>query len=314
MSSLNTIKAILLINAKKAASKKGLGKTKGWTDEARAKAALTRKAKKKVAESKAPKKKSKGIPESIVKKTMAAKKAGRARMEAKKSEPLTQYSNESANDFKVRKHIHDTSIQRETERKAAIDSVKKLLPSGTSSSGSWRKSGGYSGQKSLSSTVKKLKAAGFEHSNSTSHGSPDGNVVGSGSHYVHPKTGVRVTMHETYGVTSRENSYSLSVHAPETKSSKILKAYSDLDKHSSTIKYRKWDKESEKLWSPERKATDRMKQKGSESRKYVASKLRDARKGIHSARATLKELSTNKAGVRKADQLLLTVNNLLGGI
>lgn len=45
--SLNTTKALLIINAKKV-SKKGLGKTKGWTDEARAKAAMTRKAKKKV--------------------------------------------------------------------------------------------------------------------------------------------------------------------------------------------------------------------------------------------------------------------------
>ena len=45
--SLNKIRAILIINAKKA-SKKGMGKTKGWTDEARKKAALTRKAKAKV--------------------------------------------------------------------------------------------------------------------------------------------------------------------------------------------------------------------------------------------------------------------------
>lgn len=44
--SLNTTKALLILNAK-SVSKKGLGKTKGWTDEARAKAAMTRKAKKK---------------------------------------------------------------------------------------------------------------------------------------------------------------------------------------------------------------------------------------------------------------------------
>lgn len=54
--SLNLIKALLILNAKKAVSKKGVGKTKGWTDEARAKAAATRKRKAKVAVKKMSKK------------------------------------------------------------------------------------------------------------------------------------------------------------------------------------------------------------------------------------------------------------------
>ena len=48
MSSLNTIRAILILNAK-SGPKKGSAKAKGWTDAARAKAALTRKAKANVA-------------------------------------------------------------------------------------------------------------------------------------------------------------------------------------------------------------------------------------------------------------------------
>lgn len=59
--SLTLVKALLILNAK-AGPKKGSAKAKGWTDEARRKAALTRKAKSKVAESKAPKKAAKAEP------------------------------------------------------------------------------------------------------------------------------------------------------------------------------------------------------------------------------------------------------------
>lgn len=55
MTSLNTVRAFLILNTK-AGPKKGSAKAKGWTDAARLKAAATRKAKKKVATSKDPKK------------------------------------------------------------------------------------------------------------------------------------------------------------------------------------------------------------------------------------------------------------------
>ena len=70
--SINVIKAIMILNAKKGSvSKGGKGKTKGWTDEARKKAALTRKAKSKV---KAAKSGAKGLKKAEVKKEKAAPK------------------------------------------------------------------------------------------------------------------------------------------------------------------------------------------------------------------------------------------------
>ena len=127
--SLNLVKALLILNAAKG-PKKGSAKAKGWTDEARRKAALTRKAKKKVTEAKAPKKaakksdvkvpritKSDSISSIIEKVRSANPSSGKSAKPVVKGSGITKQELERVNQYVSRKSDHVTAA-----------AIKKLPP------------------------------------------------------------------------------------------------------------------------------------------------------------------------------------------
>ena len=118
--SLNTIKALMILNAK-GGPKKGSAKAKGWTDEARAKAALTRKAKKKVADIKSGVKvpritKSDSIS-SIIEKVRLANPGGKPVKPPVKGSGITKQELERVNQYVTSKSNHVTAA-----------AIKKLPP------------------------------------------------------------------------------------------------------------------------------------------------------------------------------------------
>jgi hypothetical protein len=72
---------------------------------------------------------------------------------------------------------------------------------------SYSKHGGYAGAKVVEKLVAKAKASGFVPAKPSHFNSPDGNVVGSGQHFVHPD-GHHLEVSKSYGSEKTSNHYS----------------------------------------------------------------------------------------------------------
>lgn len=112
-------------------------------------------------------------------------------------------------------------LNASSNAKAIAASFKKAvaaMPSGThvhDKGASWASYGGYRGQKQISTSLKKLMAMGFERKAFSPSNSPDGNVVGSGTHYAHPD-GHRLTVGSSYGSTASSNRFYMDlIKAPD---------------------------------------------------------------------------------------------------
>jgi len=110
---------------------------------------------------------------------------------------------------------------------------------------SWRKSGGYAGEKTLKRLRDKAISLGFKKADDNQYGNPDGSVVGSGSNYVHPDGHV-LNLDSSYGVVKSENRFRAnlkhvtkneSVELEEGKMGQISADIGDhLDKHIAEYK------------------------------------------------------------------------------
>jgi hypothetical protein len=95
--------------------------------------------------------------------------------------------------------------------------LKKLMPAGTQLryAGSpevsleWNKKGGHAGEGQIHKTIEKFKAIGFRSTANSYGSSPDGSVISNG--FTLEKDGLLASFSTSYGVTPRNNYFSISV-------------------------------------------------------------------------------------------------------
>ena len=93
-----------------------------------------------------------------------------------------------------------------------LNDIKKLFPSGSKidkldNSLRWEKTGGFAGEKTISTAEEKLKKAGFKNSDLKTIGLPDGSTSGFRTYLLNKKLGWYVELIQFYGATSSSNKY-----------------------------------------------------------------------------------------------------------
>ncbi len=77
----------------------------------------------------------------------------------------------------------------------------------------WSKYGGYAGERTIRSAIKKLEALGFKPRSNDSGGSPDGSYMGNTK--VYQKGSILVKIRSMYGSTASQNSFSIEIGREE---------------------------------------------------------------------------------------------------
>jgi hypothetical protein len=99
------------------------------------------------------------------------------------------------------------------QRQRHVAAMQRCLPAGAVAEYerlTWHKRGGHAGSKQIHKALEKLKAMGFRPHTSADRSVPDGSVMGTENVYVND-TGDSVHITQSYGVTSTDNSFYMSI-------------------------------------------------------------------------------------------------------